>query len=339
MIQRFFVAAFFLLAPIDASSAQSAGALARVGFGARGLAVGNALAADVSGLTSPWYNPALAPYIRSQNLNLSAALMTQDRQLQFVELSTPLRPRAGIAAGLVHAGVDKIDFRDRSGYHTGMASTDEYAFFVAFGVRVSSRASIGVNLQLFRSDLHDNLRPAQTLGLDVGVAYRLGTGLHIGLVADDLLARYSWDTSALFSGGGSTLDIFPTRFRLGAAWEVPNSALRVMAEYETQFSSREIREGEITISSLTPQVTFNTRDIVLHSVGMRVGAEYQLVDVLTVRAGLGRLESMTNGGPQPSAGFVIEQAVGLLVMQAAYTFVLEPWALGSMHLITVRFFL
>ena len=115
--------------------AQSAGAFARMGFGARGLAMGNAVIADVSGYASPYYNPALAPFIISQNLELSAAAMTQDRQMQFVQLSTPLRPRAGLAVGLIHAGVRNIDGRDGSGYHTGTYSTDEYAFVLALACK------------------------------------------------------------------------------------------------------------------------------------------------------------------------------------------------------------
>ena len=339
MIRRLLFVLAVVLLPSSSAVAQTAGALARVGFGARGLAIGNALIGDVSGLASPWYNPALAPFIKSQNLNLSAALLSQDRRLQFVELGTPLRPRAGIAAGLIHAGVRNIDLRDHSGYHTGMASTDEYAFFVAFGVQVSSRVSLGVGLQLFRNSLHEDLRATQTLGLDVGLSMRLWPGVHIGIVADDLLARYSWDTSALYSGGGTTSDPFPSRFRIGASWTTAQAKLRLLAEYESRFSRREVLEPDIIVSGLTPRTTYKARRVMLHASGLRVGAEYQLVPILFVRAGLGRLENIAQGGPQPSAGFLVEQSLGLLLTHAAYTVVLEPWALGAMHLITVRFFL
>ena len=92
---------------------------------------------------------------------------------------------AGIAAGLIHTGVSKIDQRDLSGYHTGMLSTNEYAFFAAFGLRVGFITTIGVGLQLFRNDLHQELSPVQTFGLDIGLAFWLGPSLHVGLVVDD----------------------------------------------------------------------------------------------------------------------------------------------------------
>ena len=95
-------------------------------------------------ICEPLLQPALAPYLTDQSLGISAALLTQDRQLQFIELRTPLKPLAGIAAGLIHAGVSKIDQRDLSGYHTGMLSTNEYAFFAAFGLRVGQFTSIGI---------------------------------------------------------------------------------------------------------------------------------------------------------------------------------------------------
>src|SRR5690606_18269618 len=138
--------------PLD-SAAQATGMFSRLGFEARGMAMGNALVADASGHTSPYYNPALAPELTAQHLGFSAALMRLDRQLQFVQLGAPLAPRAGVAVGLIHAGVSKIDGRDNSGFHTQNLSTNEFALFMAFGLRFDERIAGGIALQLFRTDL------------------------------------------------------------------------------------------------------------------------------------------------------------------------------------------
>ncbi len=319
------------------SAAQTAGQVGRMGFGSRGIAVGSALAGDASGMASPFYNPALAPYIPSQGLTLSAALMTHDRQLQFAELRTPLKPLAGIAAGLIHTGVRKIDQRNSSGYHTGMISTSEYAFFAAFGVRIGSRASIGVGLQLFRNDLHRDLSASQTLGLDLGISVQVLSSLNIGLVVDDLLAKYRWD--ALGGGGGGVTDKFPTRLRAGVSWMLMENRLQLLAEYESSFSARDIQEPAVVFTGSAPRQIFQTRELVLHKSHVRVGAEFMLIPQLAIRAGMGRLEEISNGGPRPSTGFMLEQNLGLLRTQVAYTFVLEPYALGTMHLISLQFFL
>lgn len=319
--------------PAGHVAAQAAGAFARIGFGARGVAMGNALAGDDSGLSSPYYNPALAPFITRQSLDVSAAFMTLGRELQFLQLATPLRPRAGIAAGVIHAGVRDIDGRDGSGYHTGKLSTDEYGFFLAFGVRVIRSLTVGIGLQLFHANLHDTVTPVTSIGIDVGMRMRVTDALSVGIVADDLLARYSWGSSA--SSGRSSSDRFPTRLRLGATYRLLSSRLLLAAEYETRFSSVEVRQRNVELIGDSPrEVDTNTR-LVWHESRVRLGAEYWPLEVFAVRGGATRLA----GGTAPSAGFMFEQAVGALRIRAEYAVVLEPHALGTMHLVTLRFFL
>src|SRR5690625_29512 len=77
-----------------AAHAQSAGSVARMGFGARGVALGNALAADGSGYASAFYNPALAPFVPAQSLEAAAAVMAFNRRMEFVQFSTPQIGRA-----------------------------------------------------------------------------------------------------------------------------------------------------------------------------------------------------------------------------------------------------
>ena len=323
----------FALLPAPAD-AQQAGAFARMGFGARGLAMGNAITADATGYASPYYNPALAPFLVRQSLDISAALMTLDRQLQFVQLSTPLRPRAGIAGGLVHAGVGNFDGRDASGYHTGTFAINEYAFFVAFGVRVSGRATVGVGLELFRSDLHAEVAAARSIGVDLGMSFRVTDHLHVGAVVDDLLANYTWDTSQHHSAGGNTTDSFPRRLRVGASYQLPQVYLSV--EYESRFSAAQVWRRSVELSGGALREVISSEELTQHEARYRAGMEYQVVSAFTVRGGA---TSVGHGALRPSAGFMVEQPLGEVAVRAEYAFVLEPFALGTMHLVTLRFFL
>lgn len=315
--------------------AQHAGAFARMGFGARGIAMGNATIADMSGYASPYYNPALAPFLASQSIDVSAALMTLDRQLQFVQLSSPLRPRAGIAGGLIHAGVSNFDGRDANGYHTGRFAVNEYGFFLAFGLNVNSRLSVGVGLELFRSDLFENVTAARSFGLDLGLTFRVADDIRIGVVADDLLASYSWDTSRHHSNGGTTRDNFPRRYRMGASWN--RSRLRLSAEYESRLTTSETWRRTVELSGGAPRERIVAKDLTLHESRFRAGGEYQVVAPFAARAGItsvGRVAAM-----RPSAGFMVEQPLGAVTVHAEYAFVLESHALGTIHLVTLRFYL
>ncbi len=319
------------LGAAQAHAQAAPGTFARMGFGARGLAMSNALVADASGDASPYYNPALAPFIPRQSLDASAALMTLDRSLQFLQFSTPLRPFAGIAAGLIHAGVSDIDGRDDSGYHTQTYSTDEFAFFLAFGVRLSRRVTVGLGAQFFRAELFETVSPANSIGVDLGLHVQATDALRLGLAVEDLLARYSWE--------GSSSERFPTRLRLGGAYHLPGLPLLVTAEYESRFTTATFITRDVRLVGDTPREVSTSERLTLHESRLRFGAEYRPIDVFAVRAGVDRLGAEAVAGARPSGGFMVEQAVGSLVARAEYAVVLEPYALGTMHLITLRLFL
>ena len=64
---------------------------------------------------------------------------------------------------------------------------------------------------------------------------------------------------------------------------------------------RDVFEPEIIFSSNKPQQVFNRRELNLHESHYRVGAEFALVPALVIRAGMSRLEEISDGGPRPSA--------------------------------------
>ncbi len=333
------VAGALALLSVPGAWGQSAGAFSRMGFGARGVAMGNALVADASGAASPYYNPALAPQTMRQQILLSSAFMRFDREMQFAQFATPIRPRAGLAAGLIHAGVSDIDGRDASGYHTQTYSTDEFAFFLAFGTRLGSRLTAGLGLQLFRTDLNESLGPENSIGIDAGLLFDATDRIRLAFAMDDLLARYSWDTSGLYGAeGGATSDRFPLRLRFGASYRLPAWRLQLLAEYESRVSDLEYRVRSMQRIGSVPLEAFEARRATLREAGFRAGAEYEIAEFLTLRAGLDRMGRALSGYA-PSAGFAIDKPAGNLILRAEYGLALEPHDTGMLHLITLRIFL
>ena len=327
----------FVGAAGPAAQAQSAGVFARMGFGARGIALGNALVADASGQASPFYNPALAPLTARQRIDATFGLLTHDRELQHLQFAVPLKPVAGIAAGLIHAGVSDLDGRDASGYHTETYSTDDFAFFFAFGLRLSERTSAGVGIRLYRNDLFPDIDAVNTVGLSAGLAVRLTEQLHLGLAADDLLAQYDWDSTPAFGEDGrSTTDRFPTRLRLGASYRLTEGRGLVAVEYEALFDYGEAVARDVELIGGVPTVVTRTERINVRSGRLRAGAEWWAAEPFAVRAGVDRIGTGTAGEITPTAGFSIRQDLGQLGALIDYAFALEPYALGTMHLLSLR---
>lgn len=325
-----------VLTPAANAWGQSAGAFSRMGFGARGMALGNALAADARGDASPYYNPALAPQATRQHIMASAAVMRFDRNMQFLQFATPIRPSAGLAVGLIHAGVSDIDGRDASGYHTQTYSTDEFAFFLAFGTHLGQRLSLGVGLQLFRTDLFDEIEPVNSIGIDAGVTVDVTDRLRLAFVTDDLLARYTWDSSGLYGAeGGTTSDRFPLRLRVGGSYSMIGDRLQLLAEYESRISDLEYRVRSMQRIGSVPFEAFEARRATLHEAGLRAGVEYEFSEILALRGGVDRIGNALSGNT-PSAGFEIEQSVGSLAVRVDYGLLLEPRGAGLLHLITLR---
>ena len=333
------------VAAASGAGAQGAGAFARMGMGARSLAL-PAQVADRSGLTSPYLNPALAPFQPAQGVEISAGLLAFDRQWESVQVAAPLQPRSGFAGGVVHGGVENIDGRDASGQPTdggsedGTASADEYAFFATFGTQLSRRVSGGVGLRLYRNELFRDVSAPTAIGIALGLSAQVSDRLAVGLAVDDLFARYEWNTSGTVPA--SATDYFPTRVRGGAAFtsgvrsgDRPRLTVAAEAELFVQ-RAQAVRPGGVDVVGTAPSARDVTFDYRLADVLGRVGAEYWLVDGFAVRGGLDRIGAGAAGELRPSAGFGLEQRFTELDVRVDYAVVVEPFASGLMHMATVR---
>ncbi len=314
------------------------GAFSRLGFDAKGMAMGNALVAASSADVSPYYNPALLPSASGQRVAGSAALMAYDRQLQSLGFTAPLGPTAGIGVGLLHAGVTDIDGRNADGVHTETLSTDEFAVSLAFGNRFAERLSVGVRLTLYQSDVVPEAQPVRGFGVDLGVTYRVTPRVKVGGAVTDLLAKYEWDTGAV--QGQSRTDQFPVRVLLGGSYEVEGPQVRIVGELESRYVRRD-REVVDRVVPTTggPRRETRTEEHVIHGMQGRVGAEYRPIDILHVRMGLDRIGAQGTSGLRPSAGFGLRQQVGELDLRLSYAAILEPHVRTMMNVGTLEVFL
>ena len=285
------------------------GAYSRMGFGARGMGMGNALTAVVSGDIIGYYNPAVIPLAEHRNASGSFGLLSLDRSLNFIGFTQTLPPDAGISAGFINAGVSNIDGRDADGEQMGTLKTSEDQVFLGFGLKFRSGFSFGLTLKILYYHLYTDLT-SLTAGLDFGVLYRVDDAFTLGVTVKDVNSKYKWDSTPLYAEQGTSLqDNFPLRVALGAAYMLPDSIGLVSADVE--FS--------------------NVRTSVL-----RVGAEIPLIREVTLRAGVDRIDLKEKGsGVSPAFGFTITRGLEGWTPSITYVYVVEPFAPSGMHMISL----
>lgn len=302
---------FTLALQVYPQTAGMAGAFARMGFGARGMSMGNALTAVTNGEISAYYNPALSAFSEDRTAMTTFSILSLDRYLNFLSYTQAVKPTAGISAGLINAGVRKIDGRNSDGMHTEDYSTYENQFFLSFSNRVNDRISIGVGIKLYHSKLFEKVT-STTVGFDVGVGLRLTDNISIGAVLQDLGSKYIWDTKPMYSDptrGKTTTDKFPSLRRIAIAYLLPDKNGTVAIEYENSSAKSNV---------------------------IRIGAEYYFMDYFTVRSGVDRLDfSEHKTGIKPSLGFTVKKPYDTWTPSVTYGFVFESFAPHGMHIITI----
>lgn len=287
-----------------------AGAFSRLGFGARGMGMGNALTAVTTGDVVSYYNPAVLPQAGYRNLSLSYGILAFDRTLNFLSFAQPVHPNAGISAGIINAGVSNIDGRDSDGEPTGPLRTSENNIFLGFATRFSSGFSIGINLKFLYHHLYTDVS-STTVGIDLGALLPIGESLTLGATVRDINSRYKWDTSQLYGdqNGKTTEDKFPQLYTLGASYRLLDSLGLVALEIE--------RSNQSTLVA-------------------RLGAEFSLVPEVSVRAGIDRIDLLDKGmGVKPSFGFTARKNFDSWTPAVNYAFVIEPFSSSAMHVISL----
>jgi hypothetical protein len=300
--------------PALAQDGGTAGSFSRIGFGPRGMAMGNTLVSVTREGIYSYYNPALAAHaVEGNQIDFSTASMSFDRSFNTVNGTFRLPPTAGITLSLMNAAVSNIDGRSVDGYNTGTLNTHEYQAATALGVQITKKLSAGLGLKYFIADYHTDLSNAKTVGLDLGLLYKLSDQFRGGVTVQDLLASYSWNSAPLYDDESSArTDNFPRQFRIGASHNVTSTLLLSL-------------EGGQSIYENSSRTY------------LRIGSSCHLHERITIRAGW-QVEELSSPkrSNHGSAGFSIHLPFDLLSPSVDYAFIQEENNISYMHTFGLR---
>lgn len=300
------------------------GVFSRMGFGARGIGMGNAMSSVTSGNLVSYYNPALTVFQEENSFQTSYSFLSLDRSLNFLnftrkfefgKVETPdgkIKPRstAGISAGIINSGVSNIDARDNQGRKYATLSTSENQFFVAVANRFSEKLAIGIAFKFYHYKLYENFT-SSGLGFDIGAIYSYNESLTIALMISDINAKYEWDSGKIYgSSGNITKNRFPLLKKIGVSYKFDEPNLIAAIEFENSNAGTNY---------------------------LRMGAEYNIYPNFFVRAGIDKLNLSNFDSPiRPSAGFSYFYQMNSIRIGIDYAFVLEPYSSGDQHIIGVN---
>ena len=217
--------AVIFLQTIVNSQNLSIASFSRIGFGARGISLGNAMGAVTYGEVNGYYNPAVLPFANLKRGTLTLGFLSLDRTLDFVHYTQSLYPTAGFSIFLIRAGVDNIDLRDIDGFHIDNFKTSEYMFGFSFSNKLTSNFSIGLSLKFYYSKIYHDFN-TRTLGVDFGFIFRLRDNLFLGAVVQDLNAKYRWDSANLYGEKGHlVIERFPVTKKLSSFYKLKDILL------------------------------------------------------------------------------------------------------------------
>ncbi len=297
------------------------GAFSRMGFGARGMGMGNAMSSIVHGDLVSYYNPALSVFQKDNSFQTSYSFLSFDRKLNFLSFtrrfefgkknssSKKFKRYAGISVGVINASVDNFQERDNQGNVTGELSPFENQFFIGLANRFSEKLSVGFNAKFYYSKLYDEITTS-TFGVDIGALYLANQNLSFSFVLNDLISKYEWNTTPIYEQEGyNTEDKFPLLIKLGASYFFDGPNLLTSVEYEHSDAGTNY---------------------------LRLGVEYNIFEGLFIRGGLDKFNMSNTSAPsRPSLGFSYFHDFSTLVVGVNYAFVVEPYSSFDRHIVGV----
>lgn len=300
------------------------GAFSRMGFGARGMGMGNAMSAVKTGNLVSYYNPALSVFQENNSFQTSYSFLSLDRTLSFINFTRKFEFKkesstnehqqsksvAGISSGFIIAGVSNIDLRDNEGEIFDNISTMETQFFISLSNKFSKKFALGIAFKFYYYRLYKDIT-STALGVDIGALYSVNDNLNFSIVVSDLNSAYKWDTGSIYGqNGNTTKNKFPLLKKFGASYKIHKPDIIAAIELESSNANTNYLRG---------------------------GIEYNIIRDLYLRCGLDRFNlSNTETPMRPSFGFSYFYEIKDMKFGIDYAFVIEPYSSSDQHIIGIN---
>jgi hypothetical protein len=289
------------------------GAFTRLGLGADRVAMGDCGVALCNSSNNWFYNPASLYLLQDYTASFGYRFMSLDRKIMYAGFAMPVEPKAGLAFGIIRAGVDDIDIRDSAGNHIYMMDQSDNLIYGSFALNPKSGFAFGISIKWLINNVPDVLKNDKNIfgtgvAIDLGLQLELIKSLRLGFQARNLVGRFAWDTSKLWKDDlGTKEDELPKSIYFGAAYD-PVKDFTITSDVVSY-------TGDSGSESESSEVHF--------------GAEYryELNDQyrFALRGGW--------NGKTPTFGFGLKMKLKDVIARMDYAFYIEDIAPGSAHLI------
>ncbi|HOJ37856.1 MAG TPA: hypothetical protein PLI27_07395 [Ignavibacteriales bacterium] len=298
------------------------GGFVRIGYGAYGMSLGNALSSVDNGYANSLYNPALSSFSVNNKLDLDYTFLSLDRKLNFLSFSKyfekkqyrnekdPLR--TAISIGLVNSGVSNIEERNDNGDFLRTISTTENLFFLNVSNQFSKKITFGITIKYYYYSLYKDVK-ADAVGVDLGLLYKFNPNLNFSFSIFDLNSAYRWDTSPIYREyGGNYKEDFPIIKRFGLAYNNKvndNISYLIACDYDIYDSKSKY---------------------------LKMGLELSYDDLFFFRTGMDRLDFSNKDDYKYSFGFGIMQNMFNYNVRINYGYIVEPYSLENIHILGIN---
>ena len=263
-----------------------AGSTFRYGSNARDYSLSGALVADKTPGFYVFSNPALLKYVRTNQLGLSHQAMSLDRSIQSICFARYLPPSAGMGVAILRSATGNIDGKNSMNQDTQILSSQDILGMISFGVSISSKLAVGLNIKAFFSSIAPEIIEKQNssgVGFDFGLLYKLNRNIILGGVVENIAGSKNWKITKN-SDQDSYKELFPKIIKLG-------------------ISFKGIKQSNIYFQEDMIKIPTNNK-INFRS---RMGFEYQLLSGIKIRVGLkqilGTVTSKTKNDKLLSASY------------------------------------